>query len=313
MGSDAPRIPGWLRRLPRRRLSRWVGRIARTRPPRLVLRPLLGLYARLYGVQRQEMARPLSDYTSFVDFFTRRLVDGARPLAREPDAIVSPADGATARCGRVTAGTLVQAKGLDYTVADLLGDEREARAFEGGTYHVIYLAPGDYHRFHWPFDATIEHVRHVPGELWPVNTKAVAAVPRLFAVNERVVVTGRAGTPGGGRYAFVAVGALDVGSIRLAFDPVRTNLPEHDLLLGLVLSAPPGDARPARRGDELGWFELGSTVIVLLAPEAGTLDERPAGEVRRMGEAIGRLHPGGRRARTDRGRADDGVDGHSGA
>ena len=285
----APELPAWLRRLPRRRFSRAVGRLARLRLPPLVLRPLLGLYARLYGVRRDEMARPLGAYTDFVDFFTRRLKDGVRPLPEDPDAIAAPADGRTARTGEIVRGTLVQAKGLEYTVAELVGEEH-ARAFDGGTFHVIYLAPGDYHRFHWPFDATIELVRHVPGELWPVNARAVATVPRLFAVNERVVVLGRAGHDEGGRYAFVAVGALDVGSIRLGFDDVRTNLASHDALVGQV-AAEGRVARLARRGEELGWFELGSTVIVLLARTAGRLDACPEGEVRRLGEAIGRLHP----------------------
>ncbi|MEZ6006942.1 MAG: archaetidylserine decarboxylase [Planctomycetota bacterium] len=286
-------LPWWLVRLPRRRLSRFVGRAARLELPRWLLRPLLGLYARFYGVRREEMARPLGSYASFVDFFTRTLVPGARPLPADATAIASPADGRIAQAGRVEAGTLIQAKGMPYGVDELVAEAGAARTFEGGTYHVVYLAPGDYHRFHWPFDATIESVRHVTGELWPVNAGAVAAVPRLFAVNERVVVTGRVGKDGlGGRYAFVAVGALDVGSIRLAFQDIETNVAVHDHLPGLALDCSPPQHLAAERGAELGLFELGSTVIVVLAPDAGTLDVLPAGQVVRVGEAVGRTSQG---------------------
>ncbi|MGE0193122.1 MAG: archaetidylserine decarboxylase [Planctomycetota bacterium] len=289
--SASAAIPKWLQRLPKRRLSRLVGRAARVELPRWLLRPLLAMYARFYGVRREEMARPLRDYASFVDFFTRTLVEGARQLPEDPSAIVSPADGRIAQGGRIEAGTLIQAKGMPYRLDELLADPGVGRAFEGGTYHVVYLAPGDYHRFHWPFDATIESVHHVTGELWPVNAKAVAAVQRLFAVNERVVVAGRLGRDGlGGRYAFVAVGALDVGSIRLAFQDIETNVAAHDDLLGLALDHSPVQHLTAERGTELGLFELGSTVIVVLAPEAGELDALPAGQVVRMGQRVGVQH-----------------------
>lgn len=287
--SASAAIPKWLQRLPKRRLSRLVGRAARVELPRWLLRPLLATYARFYGVRREEMARPLGAYTSFVDFFTRTLAPGARPLPDDPSAIVSPADGRIAQSGRIEAGTLIQAKGMPYRLDELLADPGAGRAFEGGSYHVVYLAPGDYHRFHWPFDATIESVRHVTGELWPVNAKAVAAVPRLFAVNERVVVAGHLGREGlGGRYAFVAVGALDVGSIRLAFQDLETNVAAHDHLFDLALDHSPVHHLLAGRGDELGLFELGSTVIVVLAPEAGELDLLPTGQRVRVGERVGR-------------------------
>ncbi len=281
------RPPLWLRLLPRRGVSRWVGRLARRRPPRRLLTPCLSLYARAYGVRRDEMARPLADYASFVDFFTRALRADARPMPDDPAAIVSPADGRVAATGTIETGTLVQAKGISYRVGDLLGDGTSEAVFEGGTYLVVYLAPGDYHRFHWPFDARVASVRHIPGDLWPVNAGAVASVPRLFAVNERVVVRGRIGRDGDGpAFAFVAVGALDVGSIRLAFAELATNRKEHDRRRGMVLDLTPSPAPVGIRGEELGRFELGSTVILLVAPPA-LLDPLGARRPVRVGGEVG--------------------------
>jgi phosphatidylserine decarboxylase len=259
-----------------------MGILGRAPAPGFVLRPVLRAYARAFRADLAEMERPLEDYRTFLDFFTRTLKPGARSWPDDPRAVASPADGRIHVAGEVRAGTALQAKGIPYAVSDLLGSAEDAAAFEGGTFSVVYLAPGDYHRFHWPFDATVDTVRHLPGDLWPVNDRALAGVPGLFARNERVAVLGR--TPDGGAFAVVPVGALDVGSIRLAFHPVRTN--------GV------GRARPrtwslagigGKRGAELGRFEFGSSIVLLLSAAAGALDPLVRGTRVRLGDPIGRL------------------------
>lgn len=282
--------PLLIRMLPRRGLSRLVGWFARRRVPGFLLRPLLRVYAKAYGANLEESARPLEDFRSVTDFFTRTLKDGVRPMPADPAAIASPCDGTAAMSGTVEDGTLLQVKGHSYALADLLGDAEEAAAFEGGTYAVLYLAPGDYHRYHWPFDGTLDTVRHIRGDLWPVNERAVASVERLFAVNERVVCLGNVRTAAGaagGRFAYIPVGALNVGSIKLAFHELRTNR------LGKVAAQRWPVAVDAARGDAFGLFELGSTIVMVLAKDAGALTPPAAGTTIRVGEPIGTLDVAG--------------------
>jgi phosphatidylserine decarboxylase len=268
--------------MPRRAVSRLVGAAVRLPLPRAVLEPMIRLYARAFGADLSESAVPASAHRTFLEFFVRPLRGGLRP--QDPDARVvgSPADAKVHATSLVTGGTSLQAKGVPYSVAALLGSERDAADFEGATATVLYLAPGDYHRFHWPLDGTIDVVRHLPGELWPVHPGALAAVPRLFAVNERVPCLGH--TVSGARFAFVPVGALNVGSIRLAFHDLRTNR-----------GASARGARThavevhGRRGDELGWFEMGSAIVLLLSKEAGALAPLEPGTRVRVGTPIGRL------------------------
>jgi phosphatidylserine decarboxylase len=274
-----PPLP--VRLAPRRLVSRLTGLLARLRLPGFLLRPMLRAYARRYGADLAEMAQPLASYRSFVDFFTRPLKDGARPQSDDPLVVGAPHDGRVQRTGRVEDGTLLQVKGSTYSLVELLGDGEWASRFEGGSYYVGYLAPGDYHRFHWPFDGRADTVRRLPGDLWPVNERAVASVERLFARNERVVVLGT--TASGGAFAYVAVGALNVGSIRLAFHEMRTNRWRRGTVRTWSVDA------AGARGHEFGRFELGSTVVLLLARDAGSLDRLEPGVPIRVGQPIGRL------------------------
>jgi phosphatidylserine decarboxylase len=270
-----------VRLLPRRAVSRGVGALARIPLPAPVLAPVLWTYARAFGADLGEAARPLCAYGSFLDFFTRRLRAGARPQPDDPRAVASPADGHVHAAGRVEQGLLLQAKGVTYALADLLLSRADAAALEGGTYLTIHLAPGDYHRFHWPLDGRFTRALHVAGDLWPVHPRALAARPGLLAENERVVLWGEAA--GGGAFALVAVGALNVGSIRidgLRLATSRGGSGRRALgLLGLR----------GARGAELGFFEMGSCLVLLLAADAGRLDELPAGQALRVGQAVGRL------------------------
>ncbi|MFV1957785.1 MAG: archaetidylserine decarboxylase [Planctomycetota bacterium] len=275
-------LPCYVQALPRRAVSRLLGHLGRLRLPPVLLGPLLGLYAHGFGVELQEMERPLRSYASFLDFFTRRLRPDLRPQPEDPAAVTAPADGRVHSGGRVARGTILQTKGVPYGVGDLLGGDDD---FEGGTWLTTYLAPGDYHRFHWPFDAHVAEVRHLPGDLWPVHPGAVAWVPRLFATNERIVLRGE--VAGGGAFAVAAVGALNVGSIRIDLAPrLRTNR-GGGARRTWAIEAP----IPVRRGEPMGHFEFGSALVLLLSATAGVLEAREPGTRLRVGEVVGRLTP----------------------
>jgi phosphatidylserine decarboxylase len=273
---------GLVRALPRRLVSRALGAAAGARVPGAVLRFALTRYCRHFDVDLSEAERPLSEYATFNDFFSRALKPGARPLDPDPAALLSPVDGRVHASGRVEAGTILQAKGVPYRLPDLLGSEDDARLFDGGSFATLYLSPKDYHRIHHPADGELLRVRPLPGDLWPVNDEAVARIPRLFARNERVACVGRLAS--GAPYAMTPVGALNVGSIRLAFHPLRTNRSRPTR--GLIELSPP---LPVRRGDEFGRFEFGSAVVLLLSRDAGELHPLEPRSPVRMGRAIGRL------------------------
>ncbi len=226
--------------LPKVALSRTT-RVAANLPlPRWLRGALFRAFARRYGAALAEAEHPPEEYRSLAAFFQRALRAGARPIATTP--LVWPADGRLASCGPVEGGHIEQIKGIDYAVADLVADAALAERLAGGSQATVYLAPGDYHRIHAPFDARIVAERHVPGGLFPVNAGAVRSIPQLFIRNERLVLEAR--LPDGRAAAVVLVAALNVS------DTVRT-------------CAVPGDVV---RGDELGRFGLGSTVVVLLGP-----------------------------------------------
>ena len=268
--------------LPKHALSRAAGALA-TRPvPRGLRARVYRGYSRVFGAAPEEAELPLEEYPTLNAFFTRALRPGLRPVA--PHAIVSPADAAVGAWGPVANDTLVQAKGRDYSLRALLGDDALARRMDGGTYATFYLAPKDYHRLHVPVDGRITAATYIPGELWPVNTHAVTHVADLFAVNERIVV--RIERPGGGIVAVALVGATMVGMTRLVFDDLHTNARRREVQRRTY--DPPF---PVRAGDPLGHFEFGSTVIVVCSPESGALEPLAVDQAVRVGQRLGPLSP----------------------
>jgi len=266
---------------PRHALSRLAGEFARTRFPAPMQRVLNRGFVRTFKVDAEEAEFPIEDYTSLQALFTRRLRLGARPLAEDPTAIVSPVDGALGACGTARDGRLLQVKGREYDVETLLGGGLRAQAFAAGTYATYYLSPRDYHRIHAPVAGQVVAARYLPGQLWPVNRRAVAHIDDLFARNERLVTF--IGTAHG-EVAVVAVGATMVGRVVVTYDDLTTNLRGA----AQIEREYPNGPRLAR-GEELGRFEFGSTVVVVLPPGAGAFDERPAGTSVRMGQAVGQL------------------------
>jgi len=275
--------------LPRNGLSRWAGRLASIRLPGPVQRAEIRLFARLAGVDLDEAAEPIGAYPTLNDFFTRRLRAGVRPLAEDRDALLSPCDGAWGQSGRIEGATLLQIKGRAYRVAELLCDAETAGRYEGGHYATFYLSPRDYHRFHTPAAGTIRRIDHCPGSLWPVNAIGLQGVDRLFARNERLcayleLTPSPDGEPAP-TLAMVAVGAMMVGSVRLSFDSLRTNVPGARLQRRELGRDGPG----FDRGEEWGHFRFGSTIVLLTPPGAVDPEFRAPGQAVRLGERIGRI------------------------
>jgi phosphatidylserine decarboxylase len=270
-----------LRVLPRSALSRAVGAATRLRAPRGVRVLAMRAFAARYGIDLSE-CDDLAVFRTFGEFFARPLRQGLRPVAPGDDVVVSPVDGVVSERGVAADGKLLQAKGIDYRLADLLADGALAARLAGGAWATLYLSPRDYHRIHFPLGGVVTGYRYVPGVLWPVNPAAVRGVPGLFTANERLVTALE--TPLGA-CAVVAVGATIVGRVRAYYDPTIpvTNLPR---------AAPARRDYPAplpvEKGAELGAFEMGSTVILAFEPGRVALDARIAPGARvRVGERLG--------------------------
>jgi phosphatidylserine decarboxylase len=258
-----------------------VARLADLRVPGPLLRPLLRAYVRAYRVDLTEAAEPLAAYPTFNAFFTRRLREGVRPVAGGAGVVVSPCDSRLQSVGHVPPDSrLDQIKGRSYTVADLLGDRDQAALFTGGVHATLYLSPSMYHRVHVPVDGRVTGWRYLPGRLYPVNAMAVRNVEGLFTVNERVAVMIDA--DGVGPVAVVLVGATNVGRITLPFAGFVTNVG------GPPVSVRLERALAVRRGDELGAFNLGSTVVLLAADGRLQPADAREGDIVRMGQALWR-------------------------
>ncbi|MFW6051191.1 MAG: archaetidylserine decarboxylase [Myxococcota bacterium] len=271
-----------MRILPRKRLSRVLGRVADLHGPQALVDGAVRAFSRVYGVDLSEAQVPEGGFSSFDAFFTRRLRPGARPVDPDPTAVVSPADGRVEDRGGVDPHARLRVKGRTYSVAELLGDADAALRYAGGHFFIVYLSPRDYHRVHAPVSGAVELVRHVPGTLWPVNAIGLEHVPNLFARNERVAVLQR--SEHHGAVTTVLVGAMGVGRIGLSFDDLRTNAGQTIAPLRRYAGAEP----ELDRGAELGVFHLGSTVIVFLERGVGVRFHKAPGDVVRMGEAVAR-------------------------
>jgi phosphatidylserine decarboxylase len=268
--------------LPQHLLSRAMHGLARSRQPWL-RNALIGGVLRAYPqIDLGEAANPDPyAYPSFNAFFTRELRTGVRPLAGGERDLVSPVDGTLSQLGMVRDGQLLQAKGVHYTAGALLADEGAGRRYDGGGFACIYLAPYNYHRIHMPLAGRLTATRYVPGQLYSVNAATARAVPGLFARNERVVCEFDTDL---GPLAVVMVGALFVGSIETVFAG-EINPPGQRG--GAVRNIDQGLGTAFARGAELGRFNMGSTVIVLLGHGATRFAERLGpGSTLRLGQAL---------------------------
>jgi phosphatidylserine decarboxylase len=255
--------------LPQHALSRVVHRLTRVRAP-AVKNALIRSFVRNFRPDMTEAAQrdPLS-YASFNEFFTRSLRPGTRPVAPDASLVTSPVDGTISQIGYLDGSRLVQAKGHRYTLESLLGaaaDDTAARwaqRLTGGTFATLYLAPYNYHRIHMPLSGTLRAAWYVPGRLFSVNTTTAASVPGLFSRNERIVCLFE---DAGLVFALVLVGALFVGSMTTIWHgEVTPRSPRRQLELPLVAERGP---LALEKGAEMGRFNMGSTVILLLPPGA---------------------------------------------
>ncbi len=264
-----------------------VGALARLRLPAGLRRPLLGRFAAAVGANLDEAEKEPGAYESFLDFFTRRLRPGLRPQAPAvAGGINSPVDGVVIAEGRVEDGTLIQAKGLPYGLGELLDGDAVAAELSSAYYVTIYLAPKDYHRIHVPLSGACVAVGRVEGELWPVNAASTAATPRLYVRNRRAYWIARGAREAEGLVvAVVMVAATHVGGV--VVDPRWLSgraLPRRGRLDVANL--------PCASGDDLGAFELGSTVVLLVGgPKAASWNPVCGFGPVKVGERLGSLAP----------------------
>ena len=266
-------------------VSNLAGRLAdNDRSPALKNRVIKWFIGR-YGVDMSEAAEPNPEaYATFNDFFTRELKPGIRPLADGEKTLVSPVDGAISQLGQVTGDRVFQAKGQSFSLSELLGGEEATTApFADGEFSTIYLSPKDYHRIHMPRAGTLRQMIHVPGKLFSVNPVTAENVPNLFARNERVVCIFDTAS---GPMALVLVGAMIVGSVETRWAGVV--VPGRRQVTSTLYEGE--QAITFDKGEEMGRFRLGSTVIVVMPKGAVSWNSNQvAGKTVRMGEAFGAL------------------------
>ncbi|HEY0748940.1 MAG TPA: archaetidylserine decarboxylase [Steroidobacteraceae bacterium] len=279
---SAGRLFVWLQHvLPQHALSRLILRATRVRSPWFKNRLVRG-FIRFYPVDMMEALQPdLAAFGSFNEFFTRALKPGARIIDPDQNSVACPADGAISEAGNIEGDLLLQAKGRRYSLSELLASQAWAKDFEGGSFATIYLAPFNYHRVHMPVRGQLRSTLYVPGRLFSVNALTARHVPKLFARNERVLTLFDTAF---GQMALILVGALNVGSISTVWagdiTPAArrrvTELPSPPIWLD--------------KGEELGRFNMGSTVILLFQRGHAHLNPHlEAGTIVRLGQSLGTL------------------------
>jgi phosphatidylserine decarboxylase len=234
-------------------------------------------YAKLYNINLSEIEKPIHEYAHLTEFFSRKLKHNARPIYGEATDVVSPVDGLITQMGRIEKGTIIQAKGISYPVQKLIADE-DNHDFENGYFVTIYLSPKDYHRIHMPVKGEVYSSTYIPGRLFPVNDIGVNHVKGLFTKNERVVTFADTDY---GKLAIVKVGAFIVGSVKVKYE---NKIRKWKKIMKTAIT-------PVKyeKGDEIGHFEFGSTVILLFEDQDFAFDKSlSVGTSVKMGEIIGK-------------------------
>ena len=272
------------RAVPQHLLSRLVGRLAECKNP-WVKNHFIRWFNRQYQINMAEAVEenPLA-YPNFNAFFTRALKPDARPIDHNPDLLVSPADGAISQLGKIEHGRIFQAKGRNYSLTTLLGgDLKRAEPFINGEFATIYLSPKDYHRVHMPISGVLRETVYIPGDLWSVNQVTAEGVDQLFARNERLVAIFDTEI---GPMAMVLVGAMIVAGIEVVWQGQVAPAQKTPLVLGKRYE----DLITLTRGEEMGRFKLGSTVILLFGENALHWHrELSAGSDVKLGQGIASL------------------------
>ena len=266
--------------LPKHFLSRAIGKLAESTQPWLK-NLLIKSAIKVFDIDLEEAkSDSLESYDSFNAFFTRELKDGARPIDHHHDSVCCPADGMVSQAGKIDKNRIMQAKGINYSVARLIGDSTTSEHYQDGSFATIYLSPKDYHRVHMPVSGKLIKTRYVPGDLFSVNDLTAQGLPGLFARNERLVCEFESELIG--HFTVILVGAMLVAGIETvwggaevagAAQAQETLFSEQELIY--------------TKGEEIGRFKFGSTAIVLFQKQAisGFEDLRVHQKVK-MGEAI---------------------------
>lgn len=270
--------------LPHHLISRLVLRLTRLETPHV--HGVIRWFIRRFGVDMDDAVDPVIEhYPSFNAFFTRALKPGVRPIADGVDEIACPADGRISALGTIRDGQIFQAKGHHYSLRALLGDDETATArLANGAFSTIYLSPRDYHRLHMPLDGRLLGQTHVPGRLYSVAPHTVRSLPGLFARNERVIARFETDA---GLMALVLVGAINVAAIETVWHGLVTP-PQHRRIHRIDYDG----SQLLARGEEMGRFNMGSTIIVLLENPARWRQDMAAGDAVRMGQFLGHVTHG---------------------
>jgi phosphatidylserine decarboxylase len=249
-----------------------------------VLSFFIRCYCRRYKINTEEMAVPVSGFKTFDDFFTRRLKKGIHHIDRGLNAVVSPVDGRIDQFGRIEGTRIIQAKGIDFLISDLIPLPNSYQ-FIGGIFITLYLSPGDYHRIHSPVDGMILGGLHIPGKLFPVAELMVKGIRGIFSKNERIITFIQTKK---GVCAVCKIGAMNVGRISVTYADMISN---QKIFRGRrEIFFKPEETVPVKKGGDLGTFHLGSTVILLFPGDMIILEKLKQGQNVRMGQKIGTIN-----------------------
>jgi phosphatidylserine decarboxylase len=266
--------------IPTSLLSRLFGYLAGAKLPQSLLRPMIRWYCRSYDVNTAEFYYPPEGFSSFDSFFTRKLDEGIHKIDRASSAVVSPVDARVDQFGKINTSSILQAKGIDYTINELIPSDTSME-FTDGLFITLYLSPSDYHRIHSPAGGRIAGYFHIPGCLFTVQDFMVNGLKGLFTKNERLISYI---STDHGLIAVCKIGAMNVGKISLTYDTVVTNKfirgkREYFYYDNL--------RRPVKKGEEIGAFHLGSTIIMLFQKDMISFDRLKEGQKVRVGQRIG--------------------------
>ncbi|MGK0289416.1 MAG: phosphatidylserine decarboxylase [bacterium] len=268
----------FLKLLPKNLVSRLAGKLADAKLPAPLLQNFIRAYRSVYNIDLDDVVQPVGEMKTFNEFFTRQLKESARPVDQTENGVVSPVDGRVSEFGQIQDGLLIQTKGILYSLTDLVG-KKYAETFKDGYFATIYLSPADYHRIHTPVSGTVKNFSYFSGSLWPVNDFAVKNVTGLFCLNERILtpIESEKGTVG-----VMKVGATVVGKIKLNYSKLESNSKRKG-----QLHLPVAPRKNFNKGDELGLFQLGSTVILLFEKGKFEPHQLSTDKIVKMGELIG--------------------------
>lgn len=268
-----------LKCLPKNHLSFLVGQLVHMPLPQSVAASAVRWFAKRYNINMDEAEKSMAEYETIGQLFTRNLKPGVRPIQ---SGVVHPVDGRITSWGEIHSGTLLQVKGKTYQLADFLQSEKKAAQYEGGTFITYYLCPTDYHQIHAPFDADIAESAYIPGRLWPVNEWSVSSVENLFSVNERLITYLNSERGGA---ALVMVGATNVGKMTVSYDAEIVSNSSLSVTRKPILKV----YKPAlhiNKGEKLGIFHMGSTVVMIYPKGFISLAHRNIAGPVRLGETL---------------------------